>query len=247
MFGLNRNSTKRAFNIVGGFIDYIRDSSRGRKWSPFNGQAKRRQIFDALSAQHFAAIVETGTYLGTTTQYFAETGLPVFSVEGHARRYGFVKARFLRFRNVSLSLGDTRSQLRKILVKLGPEICRKPIFFYLDAHWKKDLPLAGELDIVLQFCAQPTIMIDDFEVADDAGYGFDNYGPGQALIREYIEPFIIRDKLSLFYPSARSSEETGFKRGCVVLARQSAQEGLARLPQLRLAPAGSTDFAVPPL
>src|SRR5258706_11214039 len=142
MLGFNGNSMNRMLKIAGGFIDYIRDSAPGRKWSPFNGQTRRREIFDALKAQDFAAIIETGTYLGTTTQYFAETGLPVFSIEGYPRRYGFVKARFLCFRNVSLRLGDTRSQLRKILAQLGPEICQKPLFFYLDAHWKKDLPLA---------------------------------------------------------------------------------------------------------
>src|ERR1044071_6042785 len=107
----NRKKVKRAFVIAKGFIDYIRDPAAGRKWAPFNGQARRREIFDALRGQNFAAILETGTYLGTTTQYFAETELPVISIEGNSRRYGFVKARFLRFRNVSLRLGDSRAQL----------------------------------------------------------------------------------------------------------------------------------------
>jgi hypothetical protein len=236
MPGINRNSLKRCLNIAGGFLDYVRDPTPGSKWSPFNGQTRRRQIFEALARQDFAAIIETGTYLGTTTQHFAETGLPVFSIEGHARRYGFVKARFFRFRNVSLRLGDTRSQLRKILLELGPEIRQKPLFFYLDAHWKKDLPLGDELDIVLQSCAQPVIMIDDFEVADDPGYGFDDYGEGRALVRTYVEPFMDRYKLSLFYPAAPSADETGYKRGCAVLVREGAKERTMQLSQLRLAP-----------
>jgi hypothetical protein len=235
MLALNRQSLKRAINIVGGFIDYVRDPAAGSKWTPFNGQARRREIFDALTALNFAAIIETGTYLGTTTQCFAETGLPVFSVEGHPRRYGFVKARFLRFRNVSLRLGDTRLQLRKILTELSAESRNKPLFFYLDAHWKKDLPLGDELRIVLESCAQPTIMIDDFEVADDPGYGFDNYGEGKALAGEYIEPFIARHGLSAFYPAASSSEETGFKRGSIVLVKEATKGQLASMAQLRLA------------
>ena len=81
-------------------------------------------------------------------------------------------------------------------------------------------------------------MIDDFQVADDPGYGFDDYGEGKALIRAYLEPFMVRDKLSLFYPAAPSSEETGFKRGSVVLARQAAEKHLMSLPQLRLAARG---------
>ncbi len=236
MLALNNKSIKQTLNICGGFIDYFRDPARGTKWSPFNGQARRRQIFDALTGLKFTAIIETGTYLGTTTQHFAETGLPVFSVEGNARRFGFVKARFLRYRNVSIRLGDTRSQLRNILAELGADRRNEPLFFYLDAHWKMDLPLADELDLVLKSCAQPTIMIDDFEVADDPGYGFDDYGKDKALVREYIEPFIVRNKLSVFYPAAPSSEETGFKRGCVVLAKEAAKDQLALLPQLRLSP-----------
>jgi hypothetical protein len=246
MLGFSGKSITRTLNIVGGYIDYIRDSTSRRKWSPFNGQIRRRDIFDALRAQNFAAIIETGAHLGTTTQYFGETSLPVFSLEGNPRRYGFAKARLLRFRNVSLRLGDTRSQLPGILAELGPEICHRPIFFYLDAHWKNDLPLADELAIVLRSCAQPIIMIDDFEVAGDPGYGFDDYGEDKALVRAYIEPFLDSDRLSLFYPSAPSSEETGFRRGCVVLTRQSAADKLASLPQLRLAarePSGPTAIA----
>ena len=235
MLALNRQSMKRANSIVGGFIDYIRNSAQGTKWTPFNGQARRREIFDALTALNFAAIIETGTYLGTTTQCFAETGLPVFSVEGHARRYGFVKARFLRFRNVSLRLGDTRLQLRKILADLGADNLEKPLFFYLDAHWKNDLPLRDELRIVLESCAQPTIMIDDFKVSDDPGYGFDDYGEDKALTREYIDPMVSRHNLSVFYPAAPSAEETGFKRGSVVLVKEVTKKQLALLPQLRLA------------
>jgi hypothetical protein len=199
-----------------------------------NGQACRRQIFEALTQLNFAAIIETGTHVGTTTEYFAETGLPVISIEGNPRRYGFAKARLRRFRNVSLRLGDSRPHLSRIVAGLGADNREKPLFFYLDAHWKHGLPLAGELEIILESCAQPTIMIDDFEVADDPGYGFDDYGEGKALVRDYIEPFIVRHNLSLFYPAASSSQETGRKRGSVVLVRATAKEQLAAFPQLRI-------------
>jgi hypothetical protein len=236
MLALNKIAIQRTFNIVGGFVDYFQ-KPQWTKIKPFNGQVRRRQIFDALTGLNFVAIIETGTHLGATTQYFAETRLPVFTVEGHPRRYGFVKARFFRFRNVSLRRGDSRNQLRKILHELGPEKRDQPLFFYLDAHWGEDLPLAGELRIILESCAQPTIMIDDFQVMDDPGYGFDAYGENKNLVRAYIEPFIVRNNLCLFYPAAPSSDETGAKRGCVVLAREEAKERFSLLPQLRLAPA----------
>jgi hypothetical protein len=234
MLATIKRSIRRSRLIAAGFLRYYRDASPGGGWGgPFNGQTFRRKIFDALLKMDFAAILETGTYLGTTTEYFAATGLPVFTVEGHPKCYGFVRARFLRSPNVSPSLGDSRFHLRRILAGLGTEACKKPLFFYLDAHWKDDLPLAEELGIILERCAQPVIMIDDFEVAGDAGYGYDKYGKGKKLEREYIEPFIVRDGLSLFYPAVPSSEETGKKRGCAILVRQGAREQLMSIAELR--------------
>jgi hypothetical protein len=49
---------------------------------PFNGQARRQAIFDDLVKQlKIVAIVETGTFRGTSTAYMAKAGLPVFSCE----------------------------------------------------------------------------------------------------------------------------------------------------------------------
>lgn len=238
MLATVKRSVKRSRLMAAGFIHYYRDASPGGGWGgPFNGQAFRCRIFNALLGMDFAAILETGSYLGTTTEYFAATGLPVFTVEGHPKCYGFVRARFLRKRNVSPYLGDSRFHLRRILAAMSSQTREKPLFFYLDAHWKNDLPLAEELEIILGSCAQPVIMIDDFEVAADPGYGYDKYGVGKKLEREYIEPFILRDGLSLFYPMAPSAEETGAKRGCAILVRAPAQPRLLAMPELRLAAA----------
>jgi hypothetical protein len=62
-------------------------------------------------------------------------------------------------------------------------------------------------------------MIDDFEVPDDHGFGYDDYGPGKALNAAYIGPLVEAHDLAVFYPSARSQEETGHRRGCAVLCK----------------------------
>lgn len=189
---------------------------------PFNGQTHRRAIFDALVVgRKPAAILETGTFRGTTTEYFAAKGLPVRTVEGNPRFYGFAKSRLRRFRNVVVALGDSRRLLRHWLAGPDAPFKDQTVFAYLDAHWNADLPLAEELDIIFRNCPQAIVMIDDFAVEDDRDYGFDSYGPNSALVRSYIEPAMSEFRLALFYPSKPGAEETGRRRGCAVLVNET--------------------------
>jgi hypothetical protein len=62
-------------------------------------------------------------------------------------------------------------------------------------------------------------MIDDFCVPDSE-YGFDDYGPGKRLELDYIQAILARHGTSAFFPKATASEETGSRRGCIVLCGQ---------------------------
>ena len=205
----------------------------------FNGQNGRKHIFaDIVAVAPISAIVETGTYRGTTTAFFAETGLPVFSIEGVPRNYGFARAHLARYQNVHLFLCDSRVQLSELLHGNLSSIRNEVIFFYLDAHWNPDLPLAEELDIIFQNCPQAIVMLDDFEVPNDTGYGFDDYGPSKALTFGYINNTVRRFDLVVFYPNMPSIEETGMKRGSVILTTQKiADDFLLKICSLRKAEA----------
>ena len=86
-------------------------------------------------------------------------------------------------------------------------------------------------------------MIDDFQVSDDAGYGFDDYGANGRLTLDYLAPLADRG-FAVFYPSIPSSEESGMKRGSVVLGLgPRAIESLGALRSLRRY--GSLTAAVP--
>ena len=65
-------------------------------------------------------------------------------------------------------------------------------------------------------------MIDDFQVPHDPGYGFDDYGPmcGRLTI-DFIEDLIAEYDLSVCFPAFASVDETGSKRGCVILASEA--------------------------
>jgi len=233
-----QDSLTRWRTMARGAWDYFRNPQLRDPWGgPFNNQQARQALFRAiLGALHPWAVVETGAYRGSTTEYFARTGLPVFSAELDLHAYAFSRARLWRASNVRILNGDSRAVLRALLD--GPLGAGRGAntFFYLDAHWGEDLPLAEEIDLVFARCPDAIVMIDDFAVPGDAGYGYDDYGPGKALNAEYIGPAINAHQLAAFYPSTPATRETGALRGCVVLAQaQRHGPALAGLPLLHAA------------
>jgi hypothetical protein len=198
---------------------------------PFNGQSLRQKIFlELLELFKFSAIVETGTYRGSTTEFlYRSSRLPVFTVESHARRVGYCRMR-LRGTKVSVEHNDSRTFLKGLKEKRAfPD---RQLFFYLDAHWGKDMsfPLQEEVKIVFDTWPNSVVMIDDFQVPDDAGYGYDDFGDGNKMTLECLEngePL----KLAKFFPSQRSELETSARRGCVILAKES--EVIEKLKQAK--------------
>src|SRR5947199_2432339 len=140
----------------------------------FNGQRHRKRIFsEVMSALQLEVVVETGTWLGDTTGYMAQTAnRPVFSCEIDCRIHAVANKRLAEINDVHLELCDSRAFLRK-LIREG--LAKKSAFFYLDAHWYEDLPLAEEIDIIATGWNHWVAMIDDFKVPDDLGYRYDSY------------------------------------------------------------------------
>lgn len=185
---------------------------------PFNGQVLRQELFAELVRKIcFSAIIETGTFRGTTTAYMHQTThLPLYTVELHPQYYGYAKARFSGNDEIDVRRGDSRVFLRQL--SQDSELTGKQVFCYLDAHWPKDLPLLEEVRIVFEHWFRAVIMIDDFRVPGDTGYGYDHYGPDRELTLEYLRPLKALN-FSAFFPAKGSQTETGRKRGCVVLAK----------------------------
>jgi hypothetical protein len=202
-----------------GMLDFIRRPHYKHTWNgAFNGQESRKAMFIDLQSQiKFDAIVETGTFKGTSTRFLHKSsGLPVHTVEYDARHYGFAKARFLTNSKVSTNLSDSRLFLKNLIN--SNQLNHKKLFFYLDAHWGDDIPLIEELVLIFNHWENAVVMIDDFQIIDDNGYTFDDYGNGNALTLDYISTPELKD-LNVFYPLATSEIETGEKRGCVILAK----------------------------
>ena len=225
---------RNAIDIVSGMVEFYRHPKKRDSWGgPLNNQEFRQRIFRQL-LEHFkfSGIVETGTYRGTTTDFFNKTsGLPVYTAESHPHYYGFSAMRFWRNPGVDVKLNDSRAFLRDLTNESA--LRGRLLFFYLDAHWETDLPLAEEVDIIFRHWPDAVIMVDDFQVPFDSGYEYDDYGEDASLTPQYLDRKL-DISIEKFYPSAPSEAESGAKRGCIVLSHApETSEQLRMLETLR--------------
>lgn len=189
---------------------------KGSAWGgPMNGQKGRQDLVSVLlELRRPTAIVETGTYFGETTKYLSSIGnVDVWSCESQSAYYLRARARFRHNSAIHLTRSDSRDFLQALAGNVN--FSHERIFFYLDAHWSKDLPLREELDIILHTWRTAWVLIDDFQVPDDPGYGYDDYGPQARLTLDYLR---IPEGWVPFFPVIPSSAETGARRGCVLVA-----------------------------
>jgi hypothetical protein len=197
-----------------------------------NGQTARLELCrQILTGFDIRQIVETGTFRGTTTEWFAQFGRPVVTFEVSERFATFSELRLRKYPNVQIVRGNSVDGLRTLLHDGVHRM--STVFYYLDAHWGHYLPLADELRLITAQSPRAIVLIDDFAVAGDADYEFDDYGPGKVLNLDYLVANGFRD-LSVFFPATPARLETGRRRGYVLLtADPNHSAALARLAHLR--------------
>ena len=207
-----------------------RDPDREHPWGdkPFNGQEKRSALFRRLvELIDFGAMVETGTFRGTTTLFMQQVGgVDVYSCEANDRYFAYAVKQLADVPLIHLAKSDSRV----FLSKLGKNdtLRAKTVFFYLDAHWDADLPLLEELRLILERFPSWIVMIDDFEVANRSDYAFDDYGENAVLSVDLLAS-IPRDDMALFYPNWPLAGLPDGQRGFVVLASGANAEVIAGL------------------
>ena len=209
----------------------LRPDLRESWGGPFNGQESRQRLAVELCDRvHFTAIVETGTHRGTTTAFLSRaSSLPVHSFEEKPRLHGFARAQVASLPGVTLYCCDSRLGLLNLAA--ANALPEGPVLFYLDAHAAGESPILEELAVIFTHWPRAVVMIDDFAVPDDRGYRFDDYGAGRALTIEYLGANSVLPA-GVWFPRCASDEETGERRGCVVLA--GGHDEIARLDQVAL-------------
>lgn len=198
---------------------------------PFNGQQQRIQVFlEIIDLVNPKAIIETGTYRGTTTEFIAKTFRPpILTIESDPHNFYYSRIRLRRYKNVCVFEGSSPQVLEGM--SRDPGLSKEAVFFYLDAHWKGKLPAREELPIIRANWRDYVVMIDDFQVPGDAGYGFESYKNGAIQDLDHFNEVLTG--MSIFFPALASQTETGSQRGCIVLAQGSTTSQLLKARYLR--------------
>lgn len=185
---------------------------------PFSGDIHLlNKIYELIHTYKVKSVVETGTWMGRTTQLFSMMADTVYTIE--INNDYFKQASFLNeYSNIYRYLGDSAVILPSILKTI-----KSPILFYLDAHWGDKWSLLGELKAIHECKLQkPIIVIHDCYNPYKLEYGYDEYN-GQRLDYSYVKPYLnkIYKNPLVFW----NTEANGEKRG-VLFALEDKWLGL---------------------
>jgi hypothetical protein len=128
--------------------------------------------------------IETGTYLGDTTEFLRKRSKFVFSIEVDQALAERATSRFARTRNVQILHGDSARRLEEVLPKI-----QDPARFWLDGHYSggitgkggTDTPIVAELDAIA-VAVKKGLLARGFVVLVDDVRCFD---PGNPLYADY--------------------------------------------------------------
>jgi hypothetical protein len=210
------SALEMAFDYVLRKPEYIDESDLA-----FNGQQHRKKIFcDLLEKFNFQAILETGTFMGNTTGYMRQrASCPIATCESSSMFQAVAMSRLKKMNGIEFVLGDSREFLRDKLSAGAFKGTAGPLFFYLDAHWHDDLPLGSEIEIIGENVGECVVMVDDFQVPGDGNYSYDDYGKGKSLDMFTFNKSFSKAGMKVYFPTLSGAQETGGKRGCVVLCK----------------------------
>jgi predicted O-methyltransferase YrrM len=201
----------------------------------FNGQKNRRRVFDAINREvPFENYIETGTFLGMTTDFLARTArkhaAQVYSCELNPRLFAIAGHTVGNLANVHLHYGNSVEFLRSLSSRLS----QAKNFVYLDAHWYDYLPLRDELATLREW-PNTVVMIDDFKVPSDDQFGWDKYDDEQEICLQHIEGSF--GDHAVYFPSypATQEGEVAARGYCVIAMSEPLQEVLDRIPLLHKA------------
>jgi cephalosporin hydroxylase len=158
-------------------------------------------------------IVETGTFKGSTTSYFASFGVPVITTEINPDFQAEAKEKYKHINNITFWTGDSAEQISNNINLIQD----KKIIFFLDAHWQNDKALERELAVISKLSIKPFIIIHDFQVPNTS-LGYDTYADSTYsydFFKSYIDNIYGIDSYVYYY---NDDTAEGGKRGVIFLS-----------------------------
>jgi hypothetical protein len=184
---------------------------------PFSGQRERIRVVRTLIGLFEPdAFVETGTFIGSTTRFFCGNGLPVYTAEIKPEFWLLARLRLGWATDATVFRGDSRAMLRQLAAQ---PVFRRP-FAYLDAHWGESWSLSDEIALLCAHWPEALIVIDDFLVEGDDGYGHE--------ARLTLERVPIPGGALAAFPATPSQSETGARRGTLYVGHGPDATGALR-------------------
>lgn len=147
-------------------LKWLKSGCSGRAPDPI----KMRIVAAYLKQFSINDFVETGTYLGDTVGYIAESGTRCTSIELSQELHEAARARFDGVKNVRLVQGDSGQKLPELLKEI-----KNPVLFWLDGHYSSGVtacaethtPISAELQAILKHpIKRHVILIDDARLFD---------------------------------------------------------------------------------
>jgi len=135
-----------------------------------------------------STFIETGTFLGSTTEYAAKFSNRVISLEPDEYLFKKAKEVLIRFKNIEILHGTSEDVFPKIIPTLSGDIT-----FWLDGHYSggvtyqsiKDTPIVLELNEIeknMKNFARLSIMVDDFRLFNPLEIEFKDYPKNTYLV-----------------------------------------------------------------
>ncbi|HVM87566.1 MAG TPA: hypothetical protein VMT76_05225 [Puia sp.] len=137
------------------------------------GYETKRSILNGYRVKYqLKTLVETGTFMGETVEYFKNIFDHVISIELSENLAKQAKEKFRHDSNVEIIQGDSGEVLKELIKKVNT-----PVLFWLDGHYsseffvgdvliktakgKTDTPVKDELEAILSSSVYHVILIDD--------------------------------------------------------------------------------------
>lgn len=173
---------------------------KARNLQGFEGDSFMKDRIKTLIDKHkINLVIETGTYLGGTTNQLRQMAKEVLTIEINEAFQMEARETIQDHGNVTMLLGNSPEKLAEVFA--DKKTLKKRILILLDAHWGNVCPLHQEMAEIAKAGIKPVIVIHDFFVPGKT-FGYDSYNGKRfdlAFVQDSLNQIYGVDGFTFFY------------------------------------------------